>query len=130
MASHECHASSQQSIVVVSASNASAVGSRAALFPARRAEHVAKPGRAQTVGQTDRMGRPSAKLVPEMEDEHRQNPIQTAGICEAEDADDCAEANAASAIHRFPRAVEEAHPAGSPVLRGTQWQAQRGVCLE
>ena len=115
--SHECHASD--------------LGSRAALLTPRGAQYVAELVSAQTVGQgANRMGRTSVKFVPEMEDEGGQNPIQTVGICEARDTDDCSEANAASAIHRFRRAVEEAHPAGSPALRGTQWQAQRGVCLE
>lgn len=39
---------------------------------------VAKLGSAQTVGQTDRMGRTSAKFLPDMEDEDGQNPVQTA----------------------------------------------------
>jgi len=72
----------------------------------------------------------SAKLAPEMEDEDGQNPIQTAGICEAQDTNECCKADAASTIHRVRCALEEAHPAGSPALRGTQRQAQRGVCLE
>lgn len=62
------------------------------------------------------MGRTSAKFVPEMDDEDGQNPIQTSRACEAQDADDSSEDNAASAIHRDRRAVEEAHQAGSPVL--------------
>src|ERR1019366_3540046 len=75
------------------------------------------------------MGQTSAKFAPKMEDEDAQNSIQTAGICEAADARDCAEVNAPSASHRSRRSAEEAHPAGARALWCTQWRAQRGVCL-
>ena len=81
------------------------------------------------------MGQTSAKVAPEMEDKNEdgQNSIQTAAICEAEDARDGAEANATSASRRSRRSAEETHPAGARALRFdhrcAQWQAQRGVCV-
>ena len=86
------------------------------------------------------MGRTSDKLAAEMEDKDKdkskdwQNAIETAGICEAEDARDCANTNITIARHRSPRLAEKAHPAGASALRFDnrcrQRQAQRRICLE
>jgi hypothetical protein len=83
------------------------------------------------------MGQTSAKFAPEMEDKDKsndgQNSMETAGIGEAEDDRDSAEANATSASYRSPRSAEEAQRAGAPALwfgdGCAQWQAQRRVSL-
>src|ERR1700675_1926812 len=84
-----------------------------------------------------RLGQTSAKFAPEVEDnntkEHGQNSMATAGIFEAEDARDCADANATSARYRSPRSAEEAQPAVARALwfgdGRARWQAQRRVRL-
>src|ERR1700730_2946046 len=84
-----------------------------------------------------RLGQTSAKFAPEVEDnntkEDGQNSIQAAGIFEAEDARDCADANTASASYRSPRSAEEAQPAVARALwfgdGRPRWQAQRRVSL-
>ena len=74
------------------------------------------------------------KLAAEMEKKNRQNAIQPAGICEAEDTRDCAEASATITGQHSRRVVEEADPAGAPALwfdhRCRRPQTQRTLCLE
>src|ERR1700687_4924053 len=84
-----------------------------------------------------RLGQTSAKFAPEVEDKNTnevgQNSMETAGIFEAEDARDCADANATSARYRSPRSAEEAQPVGARALwfgdGCAQRQAQRRVRL-
>jgi len=79
------------------------------------------------------MGPTSAKLDPEMEDKHGQNPIQTAKISAAADARDRAETSAITARHCSRRSAEDAYPADARALwfdhRCARDQTQRGVCL-
>jgi len=84
------------------------------------------------------MGPTSAKLDPEMEDKHGQNPIQTAKISAAADARDRAETSAITARHCSRRSAEDAYPADARALCfDSQWfdhrrprdQTQRGVRL-
>ena len=82
------------------------------------------------------MGQTAAKFIREMEDKNKRDgqiSIETAGTFEAEDARDCAEANATSASYRTPRSAEEAQPASARALwfgdGCAQWQAQRRVSL-
>ena len=63
------------------------------------------------------MGRTTDKLAAEMAKEDLRNAIQPAGIGEVEDIRDCAEGKATNTGQHSLRVVEEADPAGAPILR-------------